>query len=138
MKESKSRFNFFSYKESFKSRIYLNAFLTVIGLYAGNLYANDIQGRVQDSLGRGLEGVQINLQTALGEVISKVKTDELGFYVFKNLPVGTYAVEAQKPGFSTGIGISVLDDRGPNTEITTTNITLASDQALEILSLIHI
>jgi len=132
VKESKSRFNFFSYKESFKSRIYLNAFLTAIGLYAGNLYANDIQGRVQDSLGRGLEGVQINLQTALGEVISKVKTDELGFYVFKNLPVGTYAVEAQKPGFSTGIGISVLDDRGPNTEITTTNITLASDQALEI------
>lgn len=91
-------------------------------------YAQNIEGHIQDSLGRPLVGVQINLQNAQGGILSTAQTNEKGIYSFKDLHSGTYALEAQKPGFSTGVGISVVDQTGS----TKTDITLASEEALEI------
>ncbi len=94
----------------------------------GSASAVGIEGTIQDSLGRALSDVRIELQTAQGLVISSTATNAQGRYAFKDLPQGTYAIAAQKKGFSAGIGISVVEPAHP----ATTDITLASEEALEI------
>ena len=60
-----------------------------------------VSGTVRDQSGAVLPGVQVTAtQTATG-LTRSVVTDEAGFYVLPDLPVGPYKLEAGLPGFCT-------------------------------------
>ena len=58
-----------------------------------------ISGHVADKNGKALEGVSVNIKSVEGaaEAVDKTaKTDALGNYKFKNIPLGNYTVTATK------------------------------------------
>src|SRR5438552_596671 len=62
-----------------------------------------VSGTVRDQSGAVLPGVEIALiQTSTGLNRTAV-TDEMGFYLLPNLPVGPYRLEASLPGFRTHV-----------------------------------
>src|SRR5215813_13738207 len=59
-----------------------------------------IAGTVHDASGAVIPGAQIKvMQTATGAVRTAV-SNENGQYVFANLPLGPYVLEANQPGFN--------------------------------------
>ena len=85
--------------------------LCVSAMSCGNAWAQataQMSGTVQDQSGAVLPGVEITAtQTATG--LSRMTvSNETGYYVLPNLPLGPYRLEAGLPGFRTfvrtGIG----------------------------------
>ena len=78
--------------------------LLILGLGRGTAGAQTtggISGTVTDTTGALLPGVDVNVtQTGTGAVRNAV-TNEVGSYVFTNLALGPYRLEASLPGFQT-------------------------------------
>ena len=60
-----------------------------------------ISGRVQDTTGAVLPGVEITATNTGTGIARNAVTNETGLYVLPNLPIGVYRVEAALPGFRT-------------------------------------
>src|SRR5713101_5631999 len=87
-----------------------------------------VSGTVRDQTGAVLPGVQVTAtQTATG-LIRSVVTDEAGFYVVPNLPVGPYKLEAALPGFRTFAQTGIVLQVGSNPII---NVALEVGQVAE-------
>ena len=72
--------------------------LSSAGLWAQTA---QIQGTVLDSTGAAVPGAQVKVsQTQTGAARSTNSAAD-GSYLFANLPIGPYRLEASKPGFST-------------------------------------
>src|SRR5471030_3267431 len=74
-----------------------------------------INGTVKDASGLAVAGAAIQVtQTATGFVRTATSNQD-GFYVFPNLPIGPYMLEATKEGFSKYVqsGIVLLVDSSP-------------------------
>ncbi|MBS0316332.1 MAG: TonB-dependent receptor [Proteobacteria bacterium] len=90
--------------------------------------AADIQGVVQDALGKPLAGATLGLKTRDGRVVGHAQSDVAGHFVFTGAAPGVYAIVADKAGFQTGTAIvSVTGSAVP-----ATRLTLAATGALEI------
>ena len=99
-----------------------------IAVQAAPVAAEEIQGMVQDALGRPLFEAAASLKTITGSVAAHVKSDAAGHFVFSKVAPGTYAVQADKPGFQSGVSIVTVDAGGK----TSTTLTLAAEAALEL------
>ncbi|MGZ3237642.1 MAG: TonB-dependent receptor, partial [Burkholderiaceae bacterium] len=88
----------------------------------------EVDGLVNDSLGRPLPDATVNLKAADGHVVGTTHSDKLGHFVFTDIAPGTYAVTVDKPTFQVGTGIVTIDAAAG----TATTITMASSKALEI------
>src|SRR5450631_2506717 len=97
-------------------------------VYADAIAPREVDGIVNDSLGRPLPDARVNLKAADGHVVGSTKSDKQGHFTFSDVPAGTYAVAVDKPSFQAGTGIvTVTPEAGA-----ATTITLASGEALEI------
>ena len=100
-------------------------------LSCGSLWAQataQISGAVQDQSGAVLPGVEITAtQTATG-VSRTTITNETGFYVLPNLPLGPYKLEASLPGFRAFVQTGIVLQVGSNPTI---NIALQVGQVSE-------
>jgi hypothetical protein len=105
---------------------FLFSFLTCSVAWAQS--TAQISGTVRDQSGAVLPGVQVTLtQTATGLTRSGV-TDESGFYVSPDLPVGPYKLEASLPGFRTFEQTGIVLQVGSNPVI---NVALQVGQVAE-------
>ena len=87
-----------------------------------------VSGTVRDQSGAVLPGVQVTAtQTATG-LTRTVVTDEVGFYVLPELPVGPYKLEASLPGFRTFEQTGIVLQVGSNPVI---NVALQVGQVAE-------
>src|SRR2546430_2077064 len=87
-----------------------------------------INGTVRDQSGAVMPGVDITvMQTATGLMRTTV-TNETGSYVFANLPIGPYRLEAALPGFRTYVQTGIVLQVGSNPEI---NAALTVGQGAE-------
>jgi hypothetical protein len=95
--------------------------LWILLIHAGRnaLYAQAVTGQISgtatDSSGAALPGVEVTLtQTDTGFKRSGT-TDETGSYLFTNIPIGPYRLDATKPGFRsyTQTGIVLQVDSAP-------------------------
>src|SRR5262245_27981034 len=87
-----------------------------------------ISGAVQDQSGAVLPGVEITA-TQTGTGVSRMTvSNETGYYVLPNLPLGPYRLEASLPGFRTFVqtGIVLQVNASP-----TINIALQVGQVSE-------
>jgi hypothetical protein len=62
-----------------------------------------ISGVVVDSSGAAIPGAKVVAINTLTGIRITINTDAKGFYDFTALPIGTYAVEIEQPGFKTYI-----------------------------------
>jgi outer membrane receptor protein involved in Fe transport len=90
--------------------------------------AAQVEGQVQDALGRPLAGVALVLKTVSGTSVGKATSNADGHFKFSGVARGTYAVEADKQGFDTGTAIVTV---AASMNVATT-VTLAAQQALEV------
>jgi hypothetical protein len=76
-----------------------------------------INGTVKDQSGAVLPGVDVTVtQTATGLMRTAV-TNETGSYVFANLPIGPYRLEAALPGFRSYVQTGIILQVGSNPQI---------------------
>jgi hypothetical protein len=73
-----------------------------------------IAGTVRDASGAVIPGVEVKVtQTATGAVRTTVSNEE-GRYIFANLPLGPYVLEASQPGFAAFIQTGIVIDVDSN------------------------
>jgi outer membrane receptor protein involved in Fe transport len=73
----------------------------------------NISGTVKDALNRPLADTRLNLQAADGRVIARGRSDRNGNFEFRDVPMGTYAIETNKSGFRPGVRIVAVSARAP-------------------------
>jgi len=71
-----------------------------------------ISGSVTDPSGAAVAGANVIVRNTATQATRSQTTDERGFYVAENLPIGPYEVEIEHPGFkrSTRTGIELIAD----------------------------
>jgi hypothetical protein len=71
-----------------------------------------ISGNVRDASGAPVVGANITITNTSTQLKSVTKTDDGGFYLVSNLPVGLYNVQAEQTGFRTSekTGFDLPDD----------------------------
>jgi outer membrane receptor protein involved in Fe transport len=88
----------------------------------------NVTGTVKDALNRPLAGVQLLLQAADGQIIGRSQSGQIGTFRFRNVPIGTYEIVANKKGFQTAVAVvAVTAGRAANLEI-----ALKSETALSL------
>ena len=98
----------------------------LFGMAVQTAAADEIQGIVQDSLGRPIAGAALSLKTVTANVIHQTQSGADGRFSFGNIAQGTYAVQADKADFQTGISIVTA---GKHAQAT---ITLAAQKTQEV------
>jgi hypothetical protein len=98
---------------------------------------------IQDSGEKGISGVVLSILKSDGSPVTDVfgnsvtttTTDALGFYVFKNLPLGTYRVNVAGPAgyVATLSGQGAIDTDSSDVTVTSSNLAVdgASDMTLD-------
>src|SRR5215472_9896738 len=91
----------------------LSLWVLVLGVAFAQNNNGRISGTVTDATGSVVAGVVVSVINQDTKVTQKVSTDSAGYYVVPDLPVSTYAVIAEAPGFKKAekTGYS-LNDRG--------------------------
>jgi Carboxypeptidase regulatory-like domain len=74
--------------------------LRVPNLWAQTVFGR-ISGTVTDSSGASVPNARVTLTHEASGIARSVTTDDGGFYIATNLPVGSYAVSAEAHGFQT-------------------------------------
>ena len=87
------------------ARVFFTGALLIVLLitqsaFADNVYAT-VRGRVSDSTGAVIPGVQVTATNTLTGATSTVTSHDDGGYEFPQLAVGSYSVTATKQGFKT-------------------------------------
>lgn len=85
--------------------------LLLPGLFAQNSVGR-ISGTVTDATGGVLPAVDVTLTNSATQISRTVKTDDNGFYVATNLPIGTYTVRVATTGFKPAerTGVTLVAD----------------------------
>jgi hypothetical protein len=95
----------------------LTSFTSVFGQSTGGR----ILGRVADPTGAVLANVTVNLVNEATGVSQQARTSDSGDYSFLQVPVGTYRVEFEQPGFKKNVRRSVTLDLN---QVVTLNMTM--------------
>ncbi len=89
-------------------------------IMSGSMWAQStaqINGTVRDQSGAVMPGVDVTVtQTATGLMRTAV-TNGTGLYVFANLPIGPYHLEAALPGFRSYVHTGIILQVGSNPQI---------------------
>ncbi|MGO9452081.1 MAG: TonB-dependent receptor domain-containing protein [Candidatus Binataceae bacterium] len=72
----------------------------------------NVTGTVADALGRALADVQVVLRTQDGHMLARTRSDKSGAFQFRNVPNGTYEIEASKNGFKQGVEVVKVTSQG--------------------------
>jgi hypothetical protein len=114
-------------------RILATLFIAVLvsGMSCGAAWAQataQISGAVQDQSGAVLPGAEISATQTETGVSRMTITNETGYYVLPNLPLGPYRLEASLPGFRTYVQTGIVLQVNSNPSI---NVVLQVGQVSE-------
>ena len=98
----------------------LAGLLSAVSLSA-QVVTGAISGRIADTTGAVIPGAAVQIQNVETGLSRSVEADEAGRYVVRNLPVGSYAITAQRTGFRTevrrGVTLTVGSEAVVNMEL---------------------
>jgi outer membrane receptor protein involved in Fe transport len=95
---------------------------------AGTGARQNVTGAVKDALNRPLADVELELQAANGQILARTQSSQDGVFRFRNVPDGTYAIEAKKSGYQQGVQILAVPSSGAANLV----IALAAEAALSL------
>ncbi|MDQ3069195.1 MAG: TonB-dependent receptor [Acidobacteriota bacterium] len=114
-------------------KVRFTAFLTVLALFmsvsagSAQVQSGDISGRVTDNTGAVLPGVTVTVSGAALIAPMTAVTSETGSYSFPRVPVGTFNVRFELPGFKTLVREGVQVNIGSSVAINS-NMEISSVQ----------
>lgn len=86
----------------FRNILCFNSIFVAIVLFApAQTDRGTIEGFVTDASGAGIPGAQVRIVQVETNMTLEILTNEVGRYFLANLPLGTYRVVVQQPGFRT-------------------------------------
>ena len=91
------------YTSKATSRLLCVAFLSLLlaaGVWAQAIFAT-LTGIVSDSSGAVVANAKVTLRNSLSGDVRESATDSQGYYTFASVPVGTYNVTIEAPGFQS-------------------------------------
>src|SRR5438874_4990293 len=95
-------------------RIIIFVLLCAASAYGQAFDTGQISGSARDATGSVLPGVSVTVKNDAQGQERQTITNEQGYYVFPNLPVGPYTVSAELPSFKkfvkTGIQLSAASN----------------------------
>src|SRR5438552_287342 len=94
-------------------------------------FTGNIDGRVNDASGAVIPGVTITLSSPAIQGTREAISGETGVYQFRLLPVGTYTLRFELPGFKTLVREGVIVEIGKITQI---NISLSVASTAETVT----
>ncbi len=87
------------------ARILFAALSITVGLQLASAQTQaingSIRGRVTDAAGASVPKAKVDIENTATSFSRSAESNEEGYYVFPNLPLGTYTVSIQKEGFET-------------------------------------
>src|SRR5579875_729837 len=95
--------------------------------------AGRIQGTVQNSLAQPIAAARLSLRALNGKVIARTTSEVQGHFIFKEVPLGRYTVEARAAAYQAGEAV-VSAEAGTGVTVV---VTLASEQALTVAVIAH-
>lgn len=127
-------------KQSSKQVLRLFGLLVLAGsLWSQGIFAT-LTGVVTDSSGAVVANVKVTLRNAESGDLRDTVTDNQGYYTFASVPVGTYNLAIEQPGFQkfreSGIGLGGGEKRNVNAslQIGTANQTVEVSGAADIVT----
>src|SRR5437867_8112533 len=115
--------------ERISTRLFVGLFVCVMSCSSVWAQATaQISGATQDQSGAVLPGVEITVQQAETGGTRMTLTNENGYYVLPNLPLGPYKLEASLPGFRTFVQTGIILQVNSNPTI---NVTLQVGEVAE-------
>ncbi|HKV54945.1 MAG TPA: TonB-dependent receptor [Candidatus Binataceae bacterium] len=90
-------------------------------------------GTVTDPLQRALSDVVLILQREDGQILERTRSDKKGNFVFANVAPGTYAIVANKAGFSTAASVLTVTPSGAKP----VEISMSAEAALNLQVTAH-
>ena len=92
-----------SMSRSLFKTIALSLILILFAVCSGTLHAQtsfgQIAGTVTDNAGAVVPGANITVTNLDTKAVRTAKSDDSGYYILTNLPIGNYTVELAMPGF---------------------------------------
>lgn len=73
--------------------------LLILAIFLGSSARGQVEGDVTDQQNKIVPNAIIIATDTVRKSVDTVKTDERGFYLFKNLKPGIHKIEARAPGF---------------------------------------
>jgi hypothetical protein len=115
-----------------KQWLSLGAFLLLLAVPAfAQKFTGSIRGTVTDPSGAVIAGAKVTLKNEATGVARSVVTNSAGNYLFPDMPVGSYRVEVESPGFKSEarskVAINVADVRAVDVQLQTGNVTEVVD-----------
>jgi outer membrane receptor protein involved in Fe transport len=98
-------------------------------LALGQTDARRVAGVINDALGRPLAQAHVSLKTADGKVVREARTGPDGRFSFDSVPLGTYAVLAERSGFRQSTSIVTVGTPTPPELV----MAMASEQAVDVV-----
>src|SRR5581483_1742017 len=83
-----------------KTRLLLIALL-ICGAAWSQTTSGSISGTVLDAQSAVIPGATVSAQETLQKFVFTTKTDEVGRFVFSQVPPGNYTIKIEQPGFKT-------------------------------------
>ena len=109
--------------------LYIPALLLfcVAALFGQTTTSQEISGLVQDASGSVVPNATVTAKNTETGLTRPSQSNETGFYLISNLPIGTYEVSAEAPGFkkfvTTGAVLTVNSKLAVNVKLEVGNIT---------------
>ncbi len=92
-------------------------YLAIPGFSQTEAINGSIRGRVTDQAGAPISQAKVAVENTQTGFSRDMESNEDGYYVFPNLPLGSYTVSIQKPGFDTERHPDVILDAGTEATI---------------------
>lgn len=91
--------------------LFLICVTLLLGLVSTSLWSQTtmggVAGTVKDSTGAVVKGAQITLTNEATQVVQATQSTSAGTYIFEAVPVGTYTLKADAPGFKTYVDTGI-------------------------------
>src|ERR1700752_2106450 len=98
-------------------------------LALGQTDARRVAGVINDALGRPLAQAHVSLKAAHGKVVREARAGPDGRFSFDSVPLGTYAVLAERSGFRQSTSIVTVGTSTPPEVV----MTMASEKAVDVV-----
>lgn len=106
----------------------ISCLMTAASALAANIPAGNIEGQINDALGKPLAAVSIKIQAANGKILASGRSDASGHFSFTHIRPGVYAIMASAPDHRPGTAIVTLTAASGKYSV----MTLASLKALKL------